>query len=118
MKGVVFQISARQMTSSEVHLSPNQSVSAPMPGSHANHLFTKPVVMLKANCQENAETTVITAYGMRIAARRTGRIDASALDMTRAREKPRTSSTATVTTVMNTVTSTACHHNASLRMTR
>jgi hypothetical protein len=61
MNGVVFQISARQMTRSEVHLPPNQSVSAPMPGSQESQLFTKPVVMLKANCQENADTTVITA---------------------------------------------------------
>src|SRR5689334_11912020 len=85
MNGVVFQISARQMTASEVHLSPNQSVVPLMKGSQENHLFTKPVVMLKANAQENAETTVITAYGMRIAARSTGRSDDSALDMTRAR---------------------------------
>src|SRR5215207_7350725 len=117
MNGVVFQISARQITSSDVHLSPNQSVSAPTPGSQENQLLTKPVVMLKANCQENAETTVITAYGIRIAARRIGRSDFSAFDITRARAKPRISSTTTVTTVMNTVTSTACHHSPSLRMT-
>src|SRR5829696_9062257 len=61
MNGVVFQISARQITSSDVHLSPNQSVSVPMPGSQENQLLTKPVVMLNANAQENAETTVITA---------------------------------------------------------
>ena len=36
MNGVVFQISARQITSSDVHLSPNQSVSATTPGSQAN----------------------------------------------------------------------------------
>ena len=73
MNGVVFQISARQITSSDVHLSPNQSVSALMPGSQANQLLTKPVLMSNANCQANADTTVMTAYGIRIAARRTGR---------------------------------------------
>src|SRR5215213_3266798 len=117
MNGVVFQISARQITSSDVHLSPNQSVSAPMPGSHENQLLTKPVVMLKANCHENADTTVITAYGIRMAARRTGRRDFRAFDMTSASAKPRTSSTTTVTTVMKTVTATACHHSPSVRMT-
>jgi len=54
---------------------------------------------------------------MRIAARRTGRIAASALAMTSARAKPSTSSTATVTTVMSTVTQMACHHSGSLRIT-
>src|SRR3954471_19463168 len=117
MNGVVFQISARQITSSEVHLSPNQSVSAPIPGSQENQLLTKPVVMLKANAQEKADTTVMTAYGMRMAARRTGRSDCRAFDITSASAKPRTSSTTTVTTVMNTVTATACHHSASVRMT-
>ena len=73
--------------------------------------------MLKANCQANAETTVMTAYGMRMAARRIGRSDFSALAITSASAKPRTSSTATVTTVMNTVTASACHHSASVRIT-
>src|SRR5512133_2948007 len=118
MKGVVFQISARQMTSREVHLSPNQSVSVAIPGSQENQLLTKPVVMLKANAQENADTTVITAYGMRMAARRSGRRDCRAFAITSARAKPRTSSTATVTTVMITVTATACHHSGSVRMTK
>src|SRR3954463_3478141 len=67
MNGVVFQISDRQITRSEVHLAPNQSVVVLTPGSQANQLLTNPVVMLKANAQEKAETTVMTAYGMRIA---------------------------------------------------
>ena len=69
MNGVVFQISDRQMTRSDVHRSPNQSVSAAMPGSQANQGLTKPELMSKANCQAKAETTVMMAYGMRIAAR-------------------------------------------------
>src|SRR3954469_15229603 len=118
MKGVVFQISARQITSSDVHLSPNQSVSVPIPGSQANHELTKPVLMSNANCQAKADTTVMTAYGMRMAARTTGRIEDSILAMTMARAKPRTSSTTTVTTVMNSVTPSACHHSESVRMTQ
>src|ERR687886_57141 len=109
MNGVVFQISARQITNSEVHWPPNQSVSAPIPGSQANQLLTKPVSILNANAQAKAETTVMTAYGMRIAARTTGRMELSALAITSASAKPRTSSTTTVTTVMNSVTSSACH---------
>src|SRR5918997_4582674 len=100
MKGVVFQISARQITRSEVHWPPNQSVSAEIPGSQANQLFTKPVSIRNANVQAKAETTVMTAYGMRIAARTTGRMELSALAMTSARAKPRTSSTTTVTSSM------------------
>jgi hypothetical protein len=71
--------------------------------------LTNPESSEKAYCQANAETTVITAYGMRIAARRTGRIAWSAFIITRARAKPSTSSTATVTTVMNTVTANEIH---------
>ena len=118
MNGVVFQISARQMTRIDVHRSPNQSVSAETPGSHTNQEFTKPELTSKANCQANADTTVITAYGMRIAARRMGRRARSALTITRARPKPRTSSTATVTRVMNAVTPMACHHRESVRITQ
>ncbi len=117
MNGVVFQISARQTTSSELHWPANQSVSVPMPGSQANQLLTNPVWMSKANAQASAETTVMTAYGIRIAARRVGRRDRRAFAITRASPKPSTSSTATVTTVMKTVTPSACHHSPSVRMT-
>jgi hypothetical protein len=118
MNGVVFQISARQITRSDVHLSPNQSVSAATPGSQANHELTNPVLMSKANCQAKADTTVMTAYGMRMAARTTGRIELSAFAITMASPKPRTSSTDTVTTVMNRVTAIDCHHRESVRMTQ
>ena len=117
MNGVVFQISARQMTSIDVPWSPNQSVSAETPGSQANQLFTNPVLMSKANCQAKADTTVMTAYGMRMAARTTGRIGAAPWPSPCARPKPRTSSTATVTTVMKTVTPIDCHQSGSVRMT-
>ena len=53
-----------------------------------------------------------------MAARITGRIDDSALTITRASAKPSTSSTATVMTVMSTVTPIAVHHSWSVRMTR
>ena len=118
MNGVVFHISARQTTSSADPCPPNQSVSAPMPGSQPNQAFTNPVSMAKANRQANAETTVITAYGMRIAARSTGRIALSALAITNASANPSTSSTATVTTVIATVTAMAIHQVRSVRMTR
>ena len=80
-------------------------------------MLTKPDVSEKAYCQANADTTVMTAYGMRIAARITGRIDDSALTMTSARAKPRTSSTATVTTVMNSVTARDVHQMRSVSTT-
>ncbi len=96
---------------------PNQSVSALMPGSQANHEFTNPESIAKANCQANAETTVMIAYGMRIAARRIGRIARSALTMTRASAKPSTSSTATVTRVSSSVTPSAVHQIWSVRTT-
>src|SRR3954453_18838600 len=116
MNGVVFQISDRQITRSEVHLAPNRWVVALTPGSQANQLLTNPGVMLKANAQEKAETTVMTAYGMRIAARVTGRMACRALAIQHARAKPRTSSTATVTTVMKIVTARYCRQIGSLRM--
>ncbi|WP_242471979.1 hypothetical protein [Blastococcus sp. TML/C7B] len=93
-------------------------MSAETPGSQANQLFTNPVLMSKANCQANAETTVITAYGMRMAARMIGRIEDSALAITIASAKPRTSSTSTVTTVMSIVTPRAFHHRLSVRITQ
>src|SRR4051794_35827066 len=46
MNGVVVQISDRQITRSEVHLAPNQSVVGLTPGSQATQLLTNPVVML------------------------------------------------------------------------
>ena len=51
------------------------------------------------------------AYGIRIAVRSTGRRVRSALFITMARAKPSTSSTATVTTVMKAVASTASHQS-------
>ena len=61
MNGVVFQISARQTTNRADHWPPNQSVSAPMPGSQLNQVFTKPDVSENAYCQAKADTTVMTA---------------------------------------------------------
>ena len=49
--------------------------------------------------------------------RRTGRIARSALSITSASPKPSTSSTATVTTVMKTVTPNEVHQTESVRMT-
>ena len=49
--------------------------------------------------------------------RRTGRSPRRALSMTRASPNPRTSSTATVTTVMNTVTPNEIHQTESVRIT-
>ena len=49
--------------------------------------------------------------------RRTGRSPRSALSITSASPKPRTSSTATVTTVMKTVTPNEVHQTESVRMT-
>ena len=40
---------------------PNQSVDAVTPGIQENQEFTNPESTLNANCQANAETTVITA---------------------------------------------------------
>lgn len=42
MNGVVFQISARQITNSDEPVEPNQSVSAETPGSQSNQELTKP----------------------------------------------------------------------------
>ncbi len=61
MKGVVFQISARHTTNRADQVPPNQSVSAPIPGTQLNQVFTKPVLRSKANCQAKADTTVMTA---------------------------------------------------------
>ena len=61
MNGVVFQISARQITNSDGPCVPNQSVSAATPGTHENQELTKPESTLNANCQANAETTVMIA---------------------------------------------------------
>ena len=45
-------------------------------------MLTKPESMSNAYCQANAETTVMIAYGMRIAVAQTGRDACSALCMT------------------------------------
>ena len=54
MNGVVFQTSARMITKKALKRSPNQSLSSATKGSW----LTKPVSGWKANCQENAATTV------------------------------------------------------------
>ena len=117
MNGVVFQISAMQTTNSAFQVPPNQSVFWSIPGSQASHELTKPESSENAYCQANADTTVMTAYGMRIAARITGRIACSAFIITSASAKPRTSSTDTVTTVMSRVTASDVHQIRSVRMT-
>src|SRR3978361_2064441 len=109
MNGVVFKISAMQTTSSADHWPPNQSVSVPIPGSQPNQWLTNPVSIAKANPQANPETTVRTAHGMGDAARSTGRMALSALAITKASANPSTSSTATVTTVIPSVTAMEIH---------
>ena len=61
MNGVVFQISAMQITNSDDHCPPNQSVSAATPGTQPNQEFTNPLSRSNAYCQEKADTTVMTA---------------------------------------------------------
>src|SRR6476469_79912 len=59
MNGVVFQISETMIANIAGQWEPNQLVSDEIHGSHENHAFTYPLLMLKANCQEYAETTVM-----------------------------------------------------------
>src|SRR6478736_3419560 len=59
MNGVVFQISETMIANIAGQWLPNQLVSGPIHGSHENHAFTKPLLMLNANCHEYAETTVM-----------------------------------------------------------
>src|SRR5689334_21166853 len=59
MNGVVFQISLTMMANIACQWSPDQLVSAEMPGSQANHAFTQPLLMEKVYCQAKAETTVM-----------------------------------------------------------
>jgi hypothetical protein len=59
MNGVVFQTSEAMIANMAGQWSPNQLVSPLMPGSHENQLFTKPLLRLNANCQANADTTVM-----------------------------------------------------------
>ena len=54
MNGVVFQTSAMMITAKELKRSPNQAMSSAISG----RLLTNPVSVAKANCQENAATTV------------------------------------------------------------
>ncbi len=63
-----------------------------------------------AYCQENAPTTVTMPYGIRMAVRTVPRAKIVRC-MTRASAKPSTSSTATDTTVISSVTQNACHQN-------
>ena len=59
MNGVVFQISETMIANIAGQWEPNQLVSALIHGSQANQLLTKPLLMLNANCQAKAETTVM-----------------------------------------------------------
>src|SRR6476660_7748084 len=59
MNGVVFQISETMIANIAGQWEPNQLVSDEIHGSHENHAFTYPLLMLKANFQEYAETTVM-----------------------------------------------------------
>jgi len=59
MNGVVFQISDTMIANIAGQWLPNQLVSGPIHGSHSNQSLTQPLLMLKANCQANAETTVM-----------------------------------------------------------
>ena len=76
--------------------------------------MTKPLLMLKANCQANAETTVMIPYGIRIDVRMTPRAK-MIFHITYANAKPITSSTPTLTTMITTVFQTSCHHSWSVR---
>ncbi len=59
MNGVVFQISETMIANIAGQCDPNQLVSALIHGSQANQPLTKPLFRLNANCQANAETTVM-----------------------------------------------------------
>jgi hypothetical protein len=59
MNGVVFQISETMIANIAGQWAPNQLVSGLIHGSHWNQPFTKPLLRLNANCQANAETTVM-----------------------------------------------------------
>src|SRR3954452_10423239 len=59
MNGVVFQISETMIANIAGQWLPNQLVSEEIHGSQSNQLFTQPLLMLNANCQEYAETTVM-----------------------------------------------------------
>ena len=51
MNGVVFQISETMIANIAGQWEPNQLVSGPIHGSHANQAFTQPLLMLNVNCQ-------------------------------------------------------------------
>src|SRR3954454_10724014 len=55
MNGVVFQISETMIATIAGQWLPNQLVSEEIHGSQSNQLFTQPLLMLNANCQEYAE---------------------------------------------------------------
>ena len=104
MNGVVFQTSARMITSSEPFLVLSGCASSEISGSPA----TKPLVGSKAYFHANAATTVTIPYGIRIAAR-TGPRPKIARCITSAIAMPSTSSIATETTVMISVVKTSVH---------
>src|SRR4051812_47688866 len=114
MNGVVFQISEIMIANIAGQCEPNQLVSALIHGSQPNHAFTKPLLMLNANCQANADTTVTMPYGIRIDVRITPRPKMIRC-MTIANANPITSSTATVTTMMTTVFKVSCQNSESVR---
>src|SRR5262249_48118467 len=115
MKGVVFQISAIMIANIAGQCDPNQFVSGLMPGTQENQSFTKPLLMLNANCQVNAETTVTMPYGIRMDVRITPRAKRIRC-ITIAKMKPITNSTATVTTMITTVFQVSFQNSESVRI--
>jgi hypothetical protein len=110
MKGVVFQTSARMITTSEEFRSPNHALSSATNGRS----FTKPVSGSNAKNHANAATTVMIPYGMRTEVRTAPR-PKIARCITSAIAMPSTSSIATDTTVMKTVFHSDFHHRPDVR---
>src|SRR4029450_8144775 len=108
MDGVVFQISERMMTNSEVQRSPNQ-LKSPSP----NHWLTKPESSWNPYLKMYAETTVMMPYGRRMPARTSERA-CRIRYITNANAKPRTSSTPSLTAVMMNVVLKSVHQTGSV----
>ena len=104
MNGVVFQTSARMITSSDPPLVLSGWAVSEISGRPA----TNPLVGSKAYFQEKAATTVMIPYGIRIAAR-TGPRPKIARCITSAIAMPSTSSIDTEMTVMISVVHTSDH---------
>src|SRR5690606_36498117 len=111
MKGVVFQISDNEIATMEDQNCPKKSKL-----ERLNQGLTNPESGARANRHANADTTVMMPYGTRIEVRTIAR-PTTMRCITMANAKPMTSSTATVMTVIRTVTPTSRHHRLSVRIT-